>query len=155
MTTIAWDGATVAADGKAVTGNGNVVTRDAVKLRAGHGCVYALSGAHFLFDDLVAWHRAGAPKADVPRVHDEHPWFFLVFESGGVRMTDHTMGGCWDNTAKAPWAWGSGADLAIGAMLAEATARRAVKIASWVDNGSGGKIVEINLMTLRRSEAAE
>lgn len=155
MTTIAWDGRSVAADGKAVTGNGNVVTLDVVKLAHYSDCVYAVSGAHFLFEELIEWHRCGARRDAVPSADSEHPWYFLVFQGRWVNMTDNTMHGRWDKTARAPWAWGSGADLAIGAMLAGKTARQAVEIASQVDNCTGGTISEIVLEDIERAEAAE
>lgn len=150
MTTIAWDGATVAADGKAVTGNGNVITLRERKLMVNGRVVYALTGAAWMFDALVAWARSTGDEP--PKCEEE--WTLIEFD-GVVRFTSEKMAPHWVTVERAPWAWGSGTDLAIGAMLAGASARRAVEIACQVDNGSGGTITEIDLLTLRRSEAAE
>ena len=150
MTTIAWDGATVAADGKAVTGNGNVMTRNERKLVVDGGKVYGLTGAVWMFDALIAW--ANGTGSEPPKCSDS--WSLIEFASV-VRFTNDLMFPHWVTVEDAPWAWGSGTDLAIGAMLAGTSARRAVEIACQVDNGSGGVITEIDLAALRRSEAAE
>lgn len=39
-----------------------------------------------------------------------------------------------------PWAWGSGGDLAIGALYAGASSRQAAQIAAKLDTACGGKI---------------
>lgn len=141
MTTIACDGRQMAADGQ-VTDDENIITEiDDVKVeRLKDGSIIALAGAAHARPALRAFleGKAAAVEAcgqwDALRLmpngsglyySDKHPTF-------GIRAT-------W------PAALGSGSKLAMGAMLAGASAKKAVEIACQRDIGSSGKITVLSI----------
>lgn len=153
MTTIAWDGATVAAD-SLVIGPSSIRSTAAQKLRVVGDTVYGMTGAFALFDPLVAWHRAGAVPDQFPNLYGETDWTLIVIDGGDAVFYGPTP---YPDASKAapPQAWGSGWEVAMGALLAGKSAAEAVVIAMEVDLATGGKVRVVYPSDLRRKEAAE
>lgn len=143
MTTIAFDGRFVAAD-TLVHRNGNRANDDHRKLILSDGFVYAVNGDWGpVAERLIQWHQNGANPDCIPKwglgsltiveLASRRVWAvsgpempFLVLES-------------------APWATGSGHDLALGAMGAGVSAMRAVQIAARWDIHTGPLVDYIDL----------
>jgi hypothetical protein len=75
------------------------------------------------------------------------PFTFIVF--GGAFPKSYNNNAVSPDTWPTPWAWGSGHQIAIGALMAGATAQAAVEIACRVDNLSGGVIQTMTLSTFK------
>lgn len=151
MTTIAWDGKTVAADGKATAG-GNIVTLEFEKLIVRHGRIYGLAGTAFMFENLIEWERGGADPEKTPKCQEDDSWQLLVFD--GIGVIRYSSVAPYPEQRFAPWAFGSGADLAMGAMLHGASAFEAVMIAMQRDNDSGGRVRAINVADALKKDIA-
>lgn len=141
MSTIASDGKTIAADGKAVTGH-EVTCLKREKMRSGPGCIYALTGDSAFFVPMIDWYEAGANPKELP-CGTGVDWAFLVVRMRGVER--YTSGHAYPVVWGFPVAEGSGAQLAMGAILAGCTPKRAVEIAALRDIYTGG---EIAVMTI-------
>ena len=138
MTTIATDGKVLVGDGLS-TSNGLICSTDNVKV---HRIGSELVGCAGLQDTTLAylkWLRKKGPKPlgvedNFNAVHVSSKGVFLI---------------CGNNLSKIevtpPFAIGSGADHAIGAMAAGATPRQAVVIVSKLTTSTGGKITELKL----------
>lgn len=134
MTTIAYDGISIASDsqvGGAYLDGGNKKV-----IRAGKS-YFGVAGA---LEDQVAffaWHRGG----EKPKVSDDN---FEGIEVRGksVYWWGSNLVAC---KIRAPAAIGSGTQFAMGAMLAGATAKEAVKIAAKLDSGTGRSIRSISI----------
>lgn len=134
MTTIASDGVTVVADGRGVSGT-TIVSEGREKLRRIGRKIYAFSGAYGLMDPVIYWERDGQEAA--PAL-GEQEWELAVFEIG--RVTYYCSAVPFPVLYGYPFALGTGADFAMGAMLAGASPERAVKIAASRDTHTGGMI---------------
>lgn len=138
MTTIAVDGKSVAGDGMVTSGT-TVCNTDFCKVhRLSDGRIAGIAGSAFNVIPFVEWLENGG---DCPELSE-----------GFDALVLHPDGKCWAYNEKgrfipepAPTAVGSGREIAIGAMLAGASAREAVAIAATRDNGTGGAIVEERL----------
>lgn len=140
MTTIAWDGITLAADSQL---NGDFVCRGGVKKvhRVG-GDIVACSGAMEHIMAFIAWYDPRSGVDDFPSEIKDFTAF--VFQSDTGRVMEY--GGTpypWQ-LFDAPHATGSGSPYAMGAMLNGANAKQAVKIASQLDDATGGRIYSCN-----------
>jgi hypothetical protein len=141
MTTIAWDGRYLAADTRHCTGG--TPSGEAPKLHWGNGgIVYASSGPAAWKQAWVDWCKAGAdPNGDLPVTGLEgHQGGFIRLDTSArvCEMLDFRLP--YFTVAPAVWAWGSGADYALGALAAGATAMEAVRAAIRWDVNSGGDI---------------
>lgn len=137
MTTIAYRDDVIAADTQ-VTCGGTIDGWVQKAFRKG-GLLYATSGSSGLGDGFLSW-VAGGMKGDAPSLRgekgdDAHGYLF----PGGDRVVWR-----YDNvwaTHYAPFfAYGSGAEIALGAMIAGATAEEAVRAAAERDTATGGEI---------------
>lgn len=136
MTTIAYKDGELATDSR-VTENGNVYTdrqRKVHKLRDGR--IVAWAGSLTDSKRFLAALRKGThiPKVDVNAI--------MLHPEGGVAVFDENT---WLPMNEPHYAMGSGADLALGAMDAGATAKEAVKIAIKRDTNSGGRVQSLKL----------
>jgi len=138
LTVIAWDGKHLAVDRRA-TGNGAIHTSKKFR-ELEDGTVLVASGSKDMSLAMMDWYAQGAhaqnfpdaQKADVTAVH------LIVFKDGWpveygrtpfpMRFEDRIQ------------AWGSGSDLAIGAMEAGADAEEAVAIASRRESSCGNGV---------------
>ena len=144
MTTIATDGKTIAADGRR-TERSFIVDDTTEKIFVRHGRIYAVSGGSAARDALIAWHHAGADPTKVPPVRDEHGWSMLVIDGDGLHSLCNSAP--YQEKNPAPEAIGSGADLALAAMLLGKTPAEAVAFAATRDVYTGGAIQVIDIAT--------
>jgi ATP-dependent protease HslVU (ClpYQ) peptidase subunit len=152
MTTIAWDGEYMAADSM-VTVGGRINALDAHKLKRGRDFVMGASGDSA---QIARWWRdvssmtlaevvaRGYPDYEEgknePRIMIAAPDDRLFTHSAGMFLEfQGTISG------RRVWAIGSGDEIAIGALLAGATAEAAVHLASEVDPYTGGIITRMRV----------
>lgn len=143
MTTIATDGRSMVCDGRSCVGD-TIACNNAVKItRLKDGSLLGLSGRASVQPKLAAWlNNEGAfPK-------DCGDWSALHLLPGEVRFYNQDASEGY-NPLDLPAAVGSGREFAIGAMLAGASAQKAVHIATQADPFSGGKITTVHLEQLR------
>lgn len=148
MTTIAWDGRIIAADSLTSEDSG-IMHGNLDKLHVGRDFIVGLAGTRA---DSVRWLRtlSASTSADeiiargYPEYSTDNDPHILLVKIGGHAYT-HTQGVFveFQGTCNGHmcWAIGSGREVAIGAMLAGASAEQAVKFAAEVDPYTGGKVV--------------
>jgi hypothetical protein len=127
MTVIAWDGEYLAVDRQASYGSVRYTTTKAKQLDH-NGPVLAYCGNQSAGEALMAWYENGRKVEEWPACQStDHDAILVVVKvTGEVEFYERTphplkvMDSC--------KAWGSGADLALGAMLMHASARLAVNI---------------------------
>ncbi len=142
MTTIAFDGRTMAADTQQ---SGDFIdqfrapkivgSKDRRILTAGAGRVSSI-------ERLRAWFFAGADLALLPQLEEKDDSTLLIVQGGKVFELDREG---FLIEVGAPYAIGTGAKFAMGAMLAGADARQAVRIAIKLDPDSGGRIAALKV----------
>ena len=158
MTTIAIDAlGNIAADGRRTAGN-EIIRYDAEKIKVSHGRIYALTGCCSLLDALISWHHAGADASKMPTYKGDGGWYLIVFQADGMYTYSNDVPYSMGDEIKAPMAFGSGQNWAMGAMLAGKSAKEAVEIACKVDIYSGGQIKVMNIadtLAPKLKEAAE
>lgn len=138
MTTIATDGKYLAGDGR---GTARSIIRSDVECkvyRLGDGTLAGFSGSA---SDARAYILAIDEGREPPESTDE---FSVLFLSPAGRISIHYGNGIPDEVT-APAAIGTGAELALGAMLAGARPQEAVEIACRRDPFSGGRITALRL----------
>lgn len=136
MTTIAYDGYTLACDGRVV---GHTIDSDNFKKIIKVGDVYAgAAGDLRSVSNFFDWVKKGC--VDYFETEDS---FGGVLIKGNKTIVFDTKGS--ELSIKPPFADGSGGELALGAMLAGATAIQAVKIACKKDPRSGGRIFHYDI----------
>lgn len=148
MTTIAYRDDVLAADTQ-ITCGGTIDGWAQKAFRKGR-LLYATSGSSGLGDRFASW-VSGGMQGDAPCLKGEgdkdggHGYLF----PGGDRVV-WRYDDVWA-THRAPFfAYGSGAEIALGAMLAGASAEEAVRAAAERDIATGGEIT-----VLRRDSAAQ
>lgn len=142
MTTIACDGRTIAADGLKLYASFDIVQLDAKKLKVVGDRIYAITGSFVAFGPCIDWHMKGAAPDDKPKIDD---WYLIVVDFNGVtRYSDKYP---YPESMPVPVAFGAGADLALGAMMAGATPQEAVRIAATVTTHTGGEIQTLDIKT--------
>ena len=146
MTVIATDGRTMAGDGLCLSG-WTVISKNEVKVESARGSILGYCGtradcrafAHFFFDNayqsLLSLHK----KQSRPNLGSGFAALALS-PTGQIILYDDQ---CFASIMTEPFAIGVGADLAIGAMKAGASPRRAVEIACEVSSGCGGRITVV------------
>jgi ATP-dependent HslUV protease subunit HslV len=150
MTTVAWDGKRMAADRMITFGAIGVrALRSKIRTGAYHGlpALFAGAGTIIYYEAVIDWLIAGMPdehKPEMPQTPDSFT-VMVVTEQGVYCYIDSLRP---IPLGQIPWALGTGADYALGAMDAGASARRAVEIACARDTGSG---LDIDVVTLRKS----
>lgn len=139
MTTVAWDGRTLVADSAATTDSRKITTHKLFRLADGS----LVGGAGTLTEirEMVAWLNSGSDPETLPECSDCD--LLLVKTDGSVLEFSGSADGIpvLDKVA----AIGSGAEYAIGAMLAGKPARRAVEIAAMRDPFTRGPFVGLRL----------
>lgn len=139
MTTIAWDGKTLAAD-NCLTDNGHRVRFTGKLRRLKDGRLAAIAGGAAAGLALLDW--LDSATDDPPAIHgradalviglDRKVW---VYDKRGFPL----------EIAESLYAMGSGGELALGAMMAGASAAKAVAIAVERDGGSGFGVSTLTL----------
>jgi ATP-dependent protease HslVU (ClpYQ) peptidase subunit len=139
MTTIACDGKTMAADSRGSRGD-LIVSNVLHKLvRLGDGSILGIAGRSSTAPLLAAWIEG---KGEFPE--NSGDWSALHLTSKELRLYSSESGKA-SNPLSLPAAIGSGAELALGAMLAGATPDGAVTIAATRDPFTGGPIHTLRL----------
>lgn len=154
MTTIAFDGTMVAADGLICLGD-QVVGRSTKKLHVVAPGAYAgYAGADPIGKKRIQWLREGGKPEAWPTIEGQDCSLLVVYDDGSAALVcDGVM-----TEVAAPFAIGSGAQFAIGAMHAGCNAFEAVEIAAKCDAFTGGRIdsylvVKPNTMSAEEIEA--
>ena len=149
MTTVAYDGRSMAADKQMNTGNmkhphaGSKIQRGTYR---GEPALYGGSGTTVFLSAVIDWLIAGESaehKPDLPGPDDT--FTVVVATAAGVFEYIDSLRPIF--LGDIPWAIGSGAEYAFGAMDAGACAKRAVEIACGRDCSSG---MGIDVLTLKR-----
>lgn len=138
MTTIAWDGKTLAADTQWTCAY--VQQHSTPKIHTANGIAWGAAGdagSALLFDE---WMRDGRPDDKKP-YFDKDLFVAIVVENGKAFRYEYAL---IPIPAGRPAATGSGGEIAMGAMMAGATAQRAVEIAIALDMGCGGEITVLS-----------
>lgn len=149
MTTIAFDGKTMAADKQSVGGS-RKYQQHGCKIRAGsyHGQPALFSGAGTIVycDAVIEWLQAGMPDEGRPEM-PTNPDSFTVLVATELGLFEYIDSLRPLALGPLKWAIGSGAEYALGAMAAGASAKRAVEIACTLDVNSG---MGVDVLTLRK-----
>ena len=133
MTTIAWDGKTVAYDSRSVAGG--IIATERAEKGFRNGRRFAVGAGHAAF--VRAFCRWLIGLDDEPEELPEDG--FCVFYFDGESAWEYTNTKLPLPLAEKESA-GSGSELALAAMHLGKTAREAVKVASKLDTGTGGRI---------------
>lgn len=138
MTTIATDGKTMAADGL-VTSNGTAWGSGLAKIaKLKDGRIAGASGSAYNIGPFISWlENAG----DWPKMEDNFEGLVLLPDGSVQSYDEHGR----SLTEEVPVSSGSGREIALGAMLAGASPKKAVEIAAQRDIATGGKVIEIAL----------
>lgn len=137
MTTVACDGHWMAADGLVTTAGDIICEMKATKVaRLKDNSIIGMSGTVGALEGLRAFLEGEKPEAEICGTWDA---LRLMPDGSGLYYCDKhpTMGVASDW----PATLGTGGELALGAMLAGATPKRAVEIAVQRDVWSGGQII--------------
>lgn len=143
MSVIAWDGQSIAAD-KQMNCNGTCM-RGTKARRLASGEVVAGVGNMDQCVMLFDWYEKGADPATWPAFQTSAEWSYLVVaSSAGVKFyAQHPL----PLTIENPFfAWGSGRDLALGAMAYGANAKEAVLVACEYESSCGLGVDVFGLM---------
>ena len=152
MSVIVWDGKTLAADRAVMLGELKLETCKLWKTDEG---AIAICGDVPLGESLKEWYKSGKDKEKWPESQrSEKNWATLIVATrDGVVYYE---GEPYPITVRDIHAWGSGKEVALGAMAARATAIEAVEIACMYSPccGFGSDFVHINqpLNTVRSSK---
>ncbi len=139
MTTIVYSAGVVAGDSRAIR-NGTIMPESVEKVWRveEHGGVAALVGEISLIHDMQQWLDRGQKAWEQPKIPDGT--LVMEFLRDGTIREYTTVGVCVMRPARGFYAWGSGADTALGALAAGCSARRTLEIVMEFDPGTGGEI---------------
>lgn len=154
MTIICWKDGVLAADSLMLLGTCKAKTTVKKIRYEGDGQTFACTGTAAMFEPMIAWIKAGAKPAEVPKPSEKHAdTRVLLFESG--RCFSYQPNLPWPDEQFAPDAWGAEADFALGAMAAGATAEEAVQLAIENTNTVGGpvEIIDLHQIEQRKTRA--
>ena len=141
MTTIITDGKEIAADKQTTYGDVKSYTARK-KIRKVGGVLYGIGGHLSITPLLWEWIEAGCTASEIP-CEEGHEWEILRVSKRGVSTLTSDY-----------WRWlasprvagiGTGGSYAEAAMLAGASVKEAVRIASKIDLYSGGGVVTLSL----------
>jgi len=142
MTVIAWDGKTLAADKqRSFSGTTGRTTK---LFRIASGEVLAIAGNEAMGRLLVDWYVNGANPTEWPEAQKTEDWARLVVASkSGLKYFEKFPVAI--ELQEPFYAFGSGMDVALGALAMGATAERAVEVASQFIDSCGGGIDAMGL----------
>ncbi len=142
MTTIAWDGKTLAADTQ-ISRCGNASAKT-IKIRRIGSLLVGGAGTTSLVQRFMGWLVSGAQGYPPTLQIGESSACVMVITPEGWIVEwngDHPP----DMTRADFAAWGSGADIALGALAVGASAARAVEAAARLDNHTGGPVTTLSV----------
>lgn len=132
MTTIATDGKTIAADSRIT---GQFIDEHQKLFKVGDS-VFGIAGTLTVAMRFIDWVKAGTPPEATPSIDDETA--ILQLTPAGVWYWDQALRPV---QYRRPYAAiGSGADFALGALVAGCTPRQAVAVACELDESSAPPI---------------
>lgn len=137
MTVIAWDGKTLAAD-RQIT-SGYTKNKRITKIRKYGNVLCGVTGETKYADALFKWVEGGRIKERFPSFSDDNQVMLVVID-------DKDLIEYWSSTFETKYprdertSWGSGKELALGAMAAGADAKKAAEIAREYDLYCGGGV---------------
>lgn len=142
MTVIAWDGKVLAADKRADVNGTGITTTKIKKLPSGE--VVAFTGSASTGRVLMDWYESGADKSAWPESQSGDDWARLVVAAeGGISFYEsHPVAVSVQDKFTA---FGSGRDVALGALAMGATAVQAVEIASRFQSDCGNGCDSFNV----------
>jgi ATP-dependent protease HslVU (ClpYQ) peptidase subunit len=141
MTVVCTDGITIAADSQTTFGDERSF-RPTKKIIVENGRIFASSGVSIL-PALVRWHVDGADPHKLPAVSGTDGWFMLMIDRSGYYYITSAVP--YPIQVDPPFAIGSAADFAIGAMDYGASPKEAVAIAIKRSISCGGEIQVVNI----------
>lgn len=144
MTTVAFDGKVIAVDSRAVAGV--LISNDRVeKILVKDNVAFAIAGTFCMFRPLIKWFIDGGDIKEIPTggSEDNDCTSFIVCTGG--RCFQYNPKLPYPDEIHPPFSWGTGREIALGAMLAGKSAVEAVRIAATVDPSTGGDIRFVNL----------
>ena len=132
MTVIAWDGKTLAADRQGESGGLKSIVTKIFKLETGE--IVGITG--YLSEGLatIDWYKNGAKPDDYPISKDSGTSMVVIKDGVIHKYEDHYKPLIIRNSF---YAFGSGRELAIGAMAMGADAEQEVEIACQYESGCG------------------
>lgn len=141
MTIIVWTGQHIAAD-KLSEMEG--LKRTTCKLKRVGAKVLAIVGEHTAGLGLFKWYEEGADPEKYPKRQETDDWTrLIVADAQGCVYYERTP---WPVKVEDPFsAWGSGRDIAMGALAMGADARRAVEITCefYTNCGLGVDVIDL------------
>lgn len=146
MTTIATDGRSMAGDGITLTANEIVANHTATKVqRLSDGSLLGCAGSTAVKHRIRDWLEAQLAGKSPPFPSIKGPFSVIWLRRDGTARYFNEDGRENWSALGFPFAIGSGAELAMGAMAARKSPREAVEIASRHDPYTGGVIIELAL----------
>lgn len=139
MTTIAWDGEYLAAD-TLTTSNGLFDSRR-IKILKINKCLIGGTGIQAMCKEFLDWFRDGADYENLPTLTDSNG--IIIHPDKTITMFSES--GHWRIEGEKIYSLGSGYMLALGAMAAGASAKRAVQVAMKYDLSTGGNVTVLKL----------
>ena len=137
MTTLAYRAGVLAADSLCRVGDWNAPYAVEKLFRMKDGSVCGVCGNYTEALAFIAWLNDSKPKEDRPPLASA-----TVVQMSATGVIVHESEGCYPVKGEFG-AWGSGMPVALGTLHMRATAEEAVKVASLVDEGTGGAIVSM------------
>jgi hypothetical protein len=134
MSVVVWDGKTLAADRQGDSGGTAFTIKKLFKLKGGE--IVAFVGAYCNGLMVLEWYEAGAKKEEWPDCQKTDDWVTFIVASDKecfYYQRSPTPISVMDKFR----AWGSGEDIALGAMEMGANAIKAVAVASKYDSLCG------------------
>ena len=125
MTCIAWDGKTLAVDSAGTAGAIQMRVKKWRRLK--DGTVLAVAGSLAKGGEMMDWYEAGAIPDLFPD-SDQEATLVVAVPGKGIKEYEDSSAATLVVDQTKVWAWGSGGEVAIGAMLAGKSARVAVKL---------------------------
>ncbi len=138
MTTIAFNEEVMVSDSQMTTGN-HIEPEPMKKIYRAAGYLCGYCGVSDMAEQVFDWLDSGGDVAKAPTSKD---YYEVVRHNGGKKFEIYFNKGNGWLKKSCPGAIGSGEYYALAAMMAGATPKEAVKIASKLDVATGGKIVE-------------
>lgn len=148
MTTIAFKNFRLAGDSKVTRGGIHIENADKVFIKnkitfAVHGDVTAALYVAKLLGELNCFEHLQKLEIGIETSSDWHVAFIYGGKLWEISSHDKIIV---QLDSKIFYAWGSGGDIALGAMAAEKSAAEAVEIASRFDVNTGGKIISMGII---------
>ena len=141
MTTIAYKDGVLAAD-SLITSANNARCGSVRKIGEAGDMWWAYSGATHQMESFEQWAKSGM-MGDPPKF--ENQGVGIIVSPGGI--VREWWGDGWLEITSDAHAWGSGERIARGAMMAGASAKRAIEIAIALDIETGGEVQELRRAT--------